>query len=170
MTTQTKELVTCPACWGSGFEPGNVEDETGCVDACIACDGTGSVFWPLARIYDAGREILRSDPQWWAKETSNFDHPGISLYSLADWLRRRTQYRPVLRVEGRRRFDGTALVNVKAGARNFVMAGLEWGYLGEGPRGLAAVLGDCFPDRFPTQADAELYVMGLFRDIPWRIP
>lgn len=50
------------------------------------------------------------------------------------------------------------------------LRGLAWGYVGEGPAGLANVLADALPHLFPATDDARRFVLSLPQDEPWRVP
>lgn len=143
--------ITCPDCGGAGEvrEPG----------PCHVCGGEGYVTYTLMRLAEADRWVRANRPEW---SGDNRDHNRVTMYSMAEWFRRRGDAPTMARAWG-------GIVAAEAVVLLFsqpddgrppwiTFTGLSWGYGGEGPNGLAAVLADAFPDDFPVFDEAMAFV------------
>lgn len=151
--------VPCPACEGRR--------------RCRLCRGAGDVPRALAHLYEAHRLARAIAPEWRSSDDSA--RPGVTVYSLAAYYRRRRHLQgKVERARGRPAGAGEAcgVVELLDGEGNVLARyhGLAWGYLGEGPAGLAAVLADLFPAAFPTYEAARRLVASLPQGEPWAAP
>ncbi len=101
-------------------------------------------------------------------------HPGITDFSLAAYYRRRPHLRGrVAAARGRPQEEGCfGIVELldHAGHPLAVYRGFAWGYGGEGPSGLAALLADALPAAFPSYEEAFRFVSSLPQEEPWTIP
>ncbi len=139
---------------------------------CPLCRGTGWVTPALVEIYDAYRRATAHEPQWSGADDSI--HPGITMFSLAAYYRRRPYLRGrAAAARGRPREEGCfGVVELldQAGRPLAVYRGFAWGYGGEGPSGLAALLADALPDLFPSYEEAFAFVHSLPQEEPWTTP
>src|SRR3990167_6530306 len=123
---------------------------------CTTCFGTGTVTYSLMRLTEADRWVRTNFPEW---DGDNRSHNGVTLFSMAEWFRRRRGFAAetveaglidddvVLRVGGA---DVIKPGDTVLHRRVIEFTGFAWGYGGEGPHGLAALLADAFSDDFPT--------------------
>ncbi len=151
--------VPCPACEGRR--------------RCRLCHGAGNVPRALAHLYEAHRLARAIAPEWRGSDDSR--RPGATVYSLAAYYRRRRHLRgKAARARGRPAGAGEAygVVELLDGEGNVLARyhGLAWGYLGEGPAGLAAILADLFPAAFPTYEAARRLIASLPQGEPWTAP
>jgi len=157
----------CSACGGNGCDPAGTEkDCPKCEGAgeqpmrgCTTCNSAGTVSYSLMRLTEADRWVRANAPEW---DGCNESHNGVTLFSMAEWFRRRRGF-AADSVEACL-IDGQAVLRL-AGNEGFLkrpmvidFTGFAWGYGGEGPGGLAALLADAFPDDFPTFELAMLFV------------
>jgi len=177
----------CSACGGTGIFGGG-EDERGhggigedcgrckaegqlIVRECELCAGTSHVRRPLADLYEADRFCRRNDPAWTGIDHDG--HRGITLYSQAMWYRTRAGFGPIVRAAGAFTGDGSdagpTVVLENAGGAKLTLHGFAWGYGGEGPNGLADVLSDVFPGKFPRKDDALAVVAAFDFNGSWEI-
>lgn len=164
----------CGACDGRGAAPeGDTSTADGYCDKCggageVAagkceqCGGAGHVTFALSRLQEADRWVRAHSPEW---EGDNRDRPGITLYSTAEWCRRRLSEPPMRRAYGylysgepHVELHGYGNVDGDHRVAELLFTGFAWGYGGEGPNGLAAVLADAFPRNFETFDDALRWV------------
>lgn len=139
---------------------------------CSLCKGAGQVTRALAQVYTAHRLARAIAPEW--NSTDDSLRPGITIFSLAAYYRRR----PYLRgkaARARGRPQGTECFGVvelldREGRPLAAYRGFAWGYGGEGPSGLAALLADAFPGAFPSLDDALRFVISLPQEEPWTTP
>jgi hypothetical protein len=139
---------------------------------CRLCQGTGQVTCALAQIYTAHRLARAIAPEWTGADDSL--RPGITIFSLAAYYRRR----PYLRrkaARARGRPGGTECFGVvelldREGRTLAAYHGFAWGYGGEGPSGLAALLADVFPEAFPSLEEALRFVISLPQEETWTTP
>lgn len=148
------ELI-CDACDGAG------EVEAG---TCTLCIGDLRVSLALSHLYEADKFVRAHEPNW---SGDNATHKGITMYSQADWFRKRKSIalQDSKRAEGRV-YNHEHVVYLVAGM-TVVFYGLSWGYGGEGPNGLADVLADA--GFFETQQDALRWVGRLPQDQGWEL-
>ncbi len=153
------DTLPCPLC--EGRRP-----------RCHLCDGSGAVTPALERIYSAERLARVLAPEW--RGTDDRQRPGVTTFSLAAYYRRRRFLRGrVVAARGRPGHDeafGIVELLDKDGRPLIALHGLAWGYVGEGPAGLANVLADALPHLFPTSDDARRFVLSLPQDKLWRVP
>jgi hypothetical protein len=107
----------------------------------------------IQRLQEADRYVRQNHPDWDGDETETV---GITAYSKAKWYRNRgmrSQVNAVLCYENK---EGNCCVELldEKGKLLLTLAGMSWGYGGEGPNGLACVLADIFPEKFPNQRTA----------------
>lgn len=138
---------------------------------CRLCGGSGRVTRALREIYSAHRLARALAPEW--RGADDQQRPGVTIFSLAAYYRRRRFLRgKVVSARGRpgheEAFGVVELVDGD-GRPLTALRGLAWGYGGEGPSGLAAILADALPGLFPTMEDARRFVMALPQDEPWAI-
>ncbi len=118
------------------------------------------------------RRATAADPQWAGDDDS--PHSGITDFSLAAYYRRRPRLRGrVAGARGRPRERGCfGVVELldEAGRPLAVYRGFAWGYRGEGPSGLAALLADALPVLFPSYEAALAFVSSLPQEEPWTTP
>jgi len=154
----------CSACGGNGCDPAGTEkDCPKCEGAgeqpmrgCTTCNSAGTVSYSLMRLTEADRWVRANAPEW---DGCNESHNGVTLFSMAEWFRRRRGFAAetveaglidddvVLRVGGA---DVIKPGDTVLHRRVIEFTGFAWGYGGEGPHGLAALLADAFSDDFPT--------------------
>ena len=167
---ETRAVETCEACGGAGEEP---------LGDCAACGGRGIVRYAVAKLYEADRYICANSPDWLGDDA---DARGVTLYSLAKWWRQRSFLGAAVKAaqgELRPMDDDSVLPGDRTPTEAVVelldaqgkvlttFHGFAWGYGGEGPTGLAAVLADALPQRFPTFEQARNFVMAQRQDT-WR--
>lgn len=178
----------CPVCQGDGEEPrgegcGNCGG-LGEVNAgtCGVCDGKQVVSFALRRLYEADRWVSSNQPDW---DGDNASHPGVTLFSTAHWYRKRKEWGPrvasvtggFLRTPDPDGFYATMEMGspfthaVQLLDENDVVLitfwGFAWGFGGEGPNGLAAVLADALPSRFETFEAAMQFVSSRAQNEKW---
>lgn len=148
---------------------------------CPACRGKGEITQAFGRVREAAKRMKQTDPDF-REETP--DQYGTTDYSLAAYFWHRGLYgrdgeAPNVRlVRGRPAVGSVAaghevdvfFVTPREGVGPEVYAkktyrGFCWGYGGEGPSGLAAVLADL--GLFPTLEDARRFVASLPMEDPW---
>ncbi len=181
--TETTSAV-CPRCWGwaprvpcvvcngKGFKFNSLASHRKACSACkgegtaqidcLLCEGTGGITIELMKLYEAHIHVSINDPDWDGNDASK---PGITIYSLAAWYRRRESFGPVKFLEA---YVGGGTQHIKIwdsaqshlGRRTFyAFYGLAWGYWGTGPTGLATILAD-ISEEF-TFEEARGYVASL---------
>lgn len=153
----------CDACGGIGEIPARQADSAALTTTrCTVCGGAGEVVTrkcdlcskgfvtaALMRLAEAEKHVRGQEPNW---SGDNRDHDGITVYSMAEWFRRRGDLLDVRAAAGffeddeaRVILTGRSRATVAAGRRDYgdvTFTGFAWGYGGEGPNGLAAVLAD----------------------------
>lgn len=170
-------LLSCDACQGGDSECGRCggagEAKAG---QCNLCGGTCEISLALSRLYEADRYVRRQSPDW---SGDNRDHDGITAYSMAEWFRRRGGGLPPSEGEGPRPLldpraaagffeeGGEQRVIITASEGDITFTGLSWGYGGEGPNGLAAVLADA--GFFPNLAEARAWIADQSIVRPWEL-
>lgn len=161
---QGKVGEQCPACGGEGLVPAGT---------CQLCQGSSRVSDAVARLYEADRWVRANAPDW---SGDSRERPGITLFSQAEWWRRRRDLRDRVDViqatiepdQGQtvtlleRRIPGGPMPLL-------TFSGFSWGYGGEGPNGLAQVVRDILPERFPTLEDALRYVASADQTEGWEL-
>jgi hypothetical protein len=151
----------CSECGGAG----EVEGPT-----CSLCCGTGVVSFALMRLWSADAWTRANKPDW---QGDDAEHPGVTVFSKAMWFRVRQSGLPtsaggIVKAEGLSDPDLAGVVRLTArNGLQWLFHGFAWSYGGEGPSGLACVLVDAMPQRFPTMADARLFVMSQPFGEPW---
>ncbi len=107
----------------------------------------------LMKLAEADKHVRSQSPDW---SGNNADHDGITVYSMAEWFRRRPMQ--LSRAWGRIGSDGEPRVTLidAGGCDSIIFTGFAWGYGGEGPNGLACVLADA--GFFPTLDEARVWV------------
>lgn len=148
-------IKVCPLCEAS-LDDCTLCEGAGEVDAgaCQVCGGRAIVSRALAKLYEAERWVRVNDRDWSGDDA---DHPGITLYSLAKWYRQRGFLRDAVARAVCQPDDcvaGAVVLEDRLGRELSRLHGFAWGYGGEGPNGLAAVLADVFFDRFRDPQDA----------------
>jgi hypothetical protein len=185
--TRTEDEVACPACLdGKVWQrcarcsgSGEFEDElcSSCLGAgeveigpCALCSGGGVVSFALMRLWSADAWTRANKPDW---QGDDAEHPGVTVFSKARWFRVRQSGLPasaggIVKAEGLVDPDLAGLVRLTArNGLQWLFHGFAWGYSGEGPSGLACVLADAMAQRFPTMADARLFVSSQPFERPW---
>lgn len=149
----------CGACNGTGCGPS---------ERCSLCQGEGVVTLAVMKLRDADRWVRANEPDWDGDDAS---HPGITVFSKAKWWRMRGTFGPVRMARSRPYEDDVwgAVELVGDGGKTVKFLGFAWGYPGEGPTGLAAVLADAMPERFPTFQAARQFVCGLPQHDAWSL-
>lgn len=187
---RTDDEVTCPACLeGKVWQrcarcSGSGEREAGdlcssCLGAgevevgpCTLCSGSGVVSFALMRLHSADVWTRGNKPDW---QGDDGEHPGVTVFSKAMWFRVRQSGLPasaggIVKAEALAEAELAGLVRLTArNGLQWLFHGFAWGYLGEGPSGLACVLADAMPQRFPTMADARLFVSTQSFGQPWAV-
>jgi len=147
----------CAACGGNGCDPAGTEkDCPKCEGAgeqpmrrCATCCGTGRVTYALMRLAEADRWVRTNCPEW---DGDNRSHNGVTLFSTAEWFRRRCDFQALVMEAPVQGGECVLRLYGSEGKRKAVIdfTGFGYGYGGEGPHGLAAVMADAFPEDFPT--------------------
>jgi len=132
----------CPKCEGAGEQP---------MTSCATCYGRGTVSFALMRLAEADSWVRASAPEW---DGDNHSHDGVTMFSMAEWFRRRRGFEAQAVEAGD--LNGDYVVRL-GGNEGFLkrpavieFTGFSWGYGGEGPTGLAAMLADAFPHDFAS--------------------
>ncbi len=149
----------CPVCEGKAGD-------------CNLCGGIREISLALSRLYDADQYVRGHSPDWSGR---NEDHDGVTAYSLAEWFRRSwggSGETELLDPRAAAGFfaDDTGdeqRVIVTASEGEIIFYGFSWGYGGEGPSGLAAVLADA--GFFDTLAEARTWIASQDGDQPWEL-
>lgn len=154
-----EEWVTCSACFGGQVceecvacqGHGSVGDEActecsgsgeGPSHTCGRCGGVGELPLALCRLIEADEYVRRQDSQWDENDSAQ-EHPGVTVYSLAKWYRKRNAFGLVHILQGVIDDFGVAEVWLFSNQGKFLhLRGFAWGYGGEGPSGLAVVMTD----------------------------
>ena len=136
----------CPHCHG-----GEIVDGT-----CSMCNGTGEIKMSTGHVYEAWKRESRADDYH-----SGVDRPGITQSSLALWWERRIAFGTIVAVRARPEEDGAfaAIEVLNADGDVLKFKGLSYGYGGEGPHGLAAILAD--GGAFESEHDAMQWIYEL---------
>jgi len=149
----------CAACQGTGCGP---------AVQCTVCHGEGIVIMAVMKLRDADKWVRGNQPDWDGDDASR---PGITVFSKAKWWRLREAFGPVRMARSRPYEDDVwgAVELVGENGKTVKFLGFAWGYLGEGPTGLAAVLADAMPGRFPTFQVAREWVARLPQHDAWSL-
>ena len=131
MVLKTRELVNCVACY-DGYTY-----DTGQGKICFLCNGNQKTSFELMKIYEANRFVHAQDPLWDGDDASR---EGVSMYSLAMWYRSKESFGPIVEAQSDGG-DGPVLI-MNRYADTMTLHGVSWGYGGEGPQALAAILAD----------------------------
>lgn len=115
-----------------------------CETGCVLCDGTGIISPAVSELHQAYLHAERHDPEWNGDDASR---RGFTRYTLAMWYRSDFPWAAVDRFEGAYEAQNGGWFVAYAVLCNGLRIGLHgvsWGFRGEGPRGLAAVIAASF--------------------------
>jgi hypothetical protein len=168
----TKVLTDCPDCYGEGKVYEGCPDclSEGCKrcngigdisSTCAVCNGSGKITEGFAKVREGYRAAMRHDEDCTVRRVSflSRSNPGITMYALADYYQQRDNLRgKVAYVECKPNspisqngipFECHAVFMMNAnGQPLYSFWGYSWGFGGEGPTGLAAMLSDLFDTDF----------------------
>lgn len=114
---------------------------------CLLCEQKGKITKALARIYKGYKQVTDNNPTW----DKTTEPGGVTAYSLALYFLHRIelQYECVHIVGSTEKpefYSNIVEFLDQSGKILLHLTGFAWGYTGEGPNGLAAVLRDVWPD------------------------
>lgn len=146
----------CKACEDGIFNEAN----------CNVCRGTSVVSCAFAKLYEAEHYVRRHEDNWDGNDASR---PGVTMYSLAMWYRQRETREPLTAQGIIDDYSGhlVMLKDPKHADAPLVLHGVSWGYGGEGPTGLAAVLADT--GFFRSFEDARRWVAAQPGNKTWKL-